>query len=309
MIAMRARTLHWLCRGMIPAILAALACQQSVSAQVELRFRHTPNETLYYELKQSLTTTAHIAGNPVENVLSQQLQLGTHVNSVSPDGTASVTKRIYRIQMQASQPGQETPLVYDSNEKTELPGPLRLIANSLSQLVNQDIHMNISPQGETEDIRLPEELEKRLSATPAGIAGNNSLDGVKKMISQGSIIFPEGPLRLNQSWTRELTTELPFGIMTSTIELTYAGTTKEGLHRINATSKIALAAKEGALFQVTMKSADGRGIYLFDAERGCIYASALKQNMDLEMSALGQTVQQTVVTDITMRLVEPTVTR
>lgn len=302
MVAMNGRT--WFA-GVVGFALAVLLQGAELSAQVQLKYRYSPNQTLYYELKQSLVTTSLIEGQEIENTLSQNLQMGTHVDSVNADGSAQVSKRIYRIQMEATHPRQDEPIRYDSNQQQDLPGPFRMIADSLSQLVNRDIQMLVSETGETSQVRLPEDMERKLAASPVDLAGNNTPEGIKKMISQGSVIFPERPVQLNQSWTRDLNTALPFGTMTSTIQLTYAGLTKEGLHRINATSKISLTPKEGNPFQVTMRAADGRGIYLFDADRGCIYASALKQTMDLEMTAAGQTLQQKVVTDITMRLVEP----
>jgi len=285
-------------------LLALACCCSEANAQTRLQYRYESGETLNYELKQTLTTTANISGQAMENVMSQQLELSTHVQTVAADGSADVTKRINRIRMRATQPGREEPLTYDSQTETDVPGPFRMIADSMAKLVHQDIQMTLSPQGEASDVQLPDSMNNLINGAGGGIAGVNSPEGVKKMISQGSLIFPARPLAVNDSWTRELSTDLPFGAMKSNVVLTYAGRTPEGLHRIDARSKISLEPKDGTPFQVTLKSADGQGVYLFDESRGCVYASALKQEMDLEMSALGQTIEQNVVTDITMRLVE-----
>ena len=277
----------------------------TASAQVLLQYRYSPHEHLQYELKQSLTTSAIFDGQRMENTLAQQLLLSTDVEQVGTNGSAKVCKKICRIRMQATQPGQSELLEYDSNSPHAAPGPLGMLVNSMSQLVDQDIKMVVSRQGEATHVELPTSLEKMLSESAGGVAGINSLEGIKRMIAQGSIILPDHPVAVQDQWTRELTADLPFGTMKSTILLTYAGVTKEGLHRIDAVSKISLTPRSGAAFDVTMKAADGRGVYLFDADRGCVYASALKQAMDLELSAAGQTLQQHVVTDITLRLIEP----
>ncbi|MFN3161599.1 MAG: DUF6263 family protein [Rubinisphaera brasiliensis] len=285
-------------------LLALVCCSSIADAQTQLQYRYESGDTLSYELRQTLTTTANISGQPMENIMSQQLELSTHVQNVSADGSAEVTKRINRIRMRATQPGRDEPLTYDSQTETDVPAPFRMIADSMSRLVNQDIQMTLSPEGEASDVQLPDSMNNLINGAAGGIAGVNSPEGVKKMISQGSLIFPQRAVAVNESWTRELSTDLPFGTMKSNVILTYAGQTPEGLHRIDAKSKISLIPKEGTPFQVTLKSADGQGVYLFDESRGCVYASALKQQMDLEMSALGQTIKQNVVTDITMRLVE-----
>lgn len=286
-------------------LAGSLFCSSVTEAQVDLRYRHTPGETQYYELKQTLTTTAKMAGQPpMENTISQQLQLSSCVNKVEEDGSAKVCKRIHRIMMQASQPGLETPLEYDSQSEKELPGAFRMIASSLSKLVNQDLMMQVSCYGETLDVELPQSIKDQIEASGGGLAGVNSAEGVKKMLSQG-IVFPDHPVSVNDQWTRELMTDLPFGVMISKVQLTYAGVTKEGLHRINAVSHISLVPKPEVPFQINVKGADGRGVYLFDANRGCIYASALNQKLHLEISAAGQTIDQNVVTDVTMKLIEP----
>lgn len=299
------------CKSGLCFLLGALLwlAPQVAAAQVQLRYRYQPNESLYYELKQTLTMVADIAGQSLENQISQQLQLGTRIHEVHPDGSATVSKRIYRIQMKATQPSLEAPLEYDSQSQEELPEQFRLVADSLSKLVNQDIQMVLSPLGETSAVQLPRELEEQLKKNKGGLTGADSIEGIKSMISQGSVIFPEKAVSVNDQWTRELSTDLPFGTMKSTVVLTYAGQTPEGLHRINAATRISMIPKEGIPFQVAVKEADGRGVYLFDANRGRIYASALKQTLDLELSAAGQTMKQHVVTDVTMRLIEPTVTR
>lgn len=122
------------------------------------------------------------------------------------------------------------------------------------------------------------------------------------MMSQGSVIFPEKPLSKGEQWTRELTTELPYGTMKSTIVFTYAGQTKKGLHRIDAKTKITIEPAANVPFQIKMTESEGHGIYMFDAKKGLILASGLKQTMNMEITAAGQTTKQSVVTDISMRL-------
>ncbi|HBN79523.1 MAG TPA: hypothetical protein DD473_27615 [Planctomycetaceae bacterium] len=180
-----------------------------------------------------------------------------------------------------------------------------MIANTLSSLVKQQILITVSENGEIRKVDIPQELLQQFSGNGPGLTGLNTPEGVEKMLSQGSIVFPDKPLNVGDQWTRNMSTELPFGSMKSTIVFTYAGRTKDGLDRINAATKISLEPKPNSPFQVQMKASEGEGVYLFDTRRGCILASGLKQTMNLELSAIGQKLEQTVTTDISMRLVNP----
>ncbi|MCG6155410.1 hypothetical protein [Rubinisphaera margarita] len=284
--------------------LTTLFSAQLADAQVQLQYRFAEGQSRRYELKQTLTTSADVSGQVMTNRITQNLLLGAKVQKVQPDGTAVLAKTIERIQMEATQPGVEEPLRYDSNSGQELAGPFGVIANSLAALVQQEILVTMSPRGEVQDVDIPQALLEQFSGGP-GLAGMNSPEAIERMLSQGSVVFPDRPLQRNDTWTRELSTELPFGRMNSQIEFTYAGRTKEGFDRIDAVTRISLEPKPNSPFQIEMKTADGEGVYLFDPRHGCILASGLKQTMDMELSAIGQSLKQSVTTEISMRLLNP----
>jgi len=203
----------------------------------------------------------------------------------------------------ASQPGSEEELEYDSDHQGETTGQFAMIVKSMSMLVDQNIVMTVNPQGESSHVTIPEELVKRFSSPEGNSGGVNSQEGVKKMMSQGSVIFPEKPLSRGDHWKREIDTELPYGTMKSIIIFTYAGKTSKGLHRIDAKTEITIKPNDNAPFQMKMTDSQGHGVYLFDAQRGLILASGLKQTMNMEVLAAGQTTKQSVVTDVSMRLI------
>ncbi|MCA8986498.1 MAG: hypothetical protein KDA78_02585 [Planctomycetaceae bacterium] len=273
-------------------------------AQTLLRYQYQNGESRNYELKQTLTTSSVVAGKEVSNHITQQLQLSTQVQGVNPDGSARVAKTISRCQLEVTQPGNPEPIHFDSASGTELSGPFGMIANSLNSLVQQQIAMTVCDRGVVSDVSIPPALEQRFTAPNPGIAGIDTREGLEKMLSQGSVVFPEQAVKVGEKWSRELSTELPFGTMKSVIDYEYAGRTADGLDRIDATTRISLTPKEGSPFQVTVKGADGQGVYLFDPQRGCVLASGLKQQMLLELSAVGQTLEQTVTTEISMKLLK-----
>jgi len=284
--------------------LITLYSSHVAEAQVQLQYRFTEGQTRRYELKQTLTTSAEISGQVMTNRISQNLLLGAKVQTLQPDGSAVLAKTIERIQMEATQPGAEEPMRYDSNSGQEPAGPFGVIANSLAALVQQDILVTMATNGEVQNVDIPQELLERFSGGP-GLAGMNSPEAIERMLSQGSVVFPDRPLQRNDTWTRELSTELPFGKMNSQIEFKYAGRTKEGFDRIDAVTRISLEPKPNSPFQIEMKAADGEGVYLFDPRHGCILASGLKQTMDMELTAIGQSLKQSVTTEISMRLLNP----
>ncbi len=275
-----------------------------VKAQSVLKYRFRPEQKLNYELKQTLTTKTENADHESRNTITQHLNLSTVIEKVLPDGSARVKKSIDRIRIKATQPGNNEGLEYDSASNNEVTGQFAMIVKSMSMLVGQDIVMTVSPQGESSNVIIPQALIKRFSSPAAQMGGVNSPEGVKKMMSQGSVIFPEKSLSAGDEWKRELTTELPFGMMKSLIVFTYSGQTKDGLHRIDARTTITIEPNANLPFQIKMTESQGRGVYMFDARRGLIIASGLKQVMNMEIQAAGQNTKQSVTTDISMRLVE-----
>jgi len=276
---------------------------ESAEADPVLKYRYKSGQRLQYELKQTLTTKTEFSGQESGNAITQHLDLSTVVEKVLPDGSARVKKSIDRIRLKATQPGGRQELEYDSASQNEATGPFAMIVKSMSMLVGQEIEMTVSPLGESRDVVIPQSLIKRFSAPAAQMGGVNSSEGVTKMMSQGNVIFPEKTLSVGEKWKRELTTELPFGLMKSLVVFTYSGETKEGLHRIDAITTISIEPKENLPFQIKMTESQGRGVYMFDAKRGLILASGLKQVMNMEIQAAGQNTKQSVTTDISMRLV------
>ncbi|MBL4886161.1 MAG: hypothetical protein JKY95_16720 [Planctomycetaceae bacterium] len=259
---------------------------------------------MHYELKQSLVTTTDVAGEENTNTITQHMNLSTVIEKVLPDGSAQVNKKIDRIRLKASHPEGGQELEYDSAENKEVTGAFAMIVKSMAMLVNQDITMTISPQGEASNVSIPEDLVKRFSGPGSNLGGVNSAEGVKKMMSQGSVIFPDKPLAPGDTWQRDLTTDLPYGTMKSVIVFKYTGRTEKGLHRIDAVTKISIEPNANIPFQIKMTESEGHGIYMFDATQGVILASGLKQTMNMEITAVGQSTKQSVITDISMRLVE-----
>ena len=285
-------------------LIGGLAClAENVEAEPALKYRYKTGQRLHYELKQKLTTKMNFSGQENENTISQHLDLSTVIEKVFPDGSARVKKSIDRIRIKASQPGSDRELEYDSASENEVTGQFATIVKSLSMLVGQQIEMTVSPSGESRDVVIPQSLIDKFSSPAAKMGGVNSSEGVTKMMSQGSIVFPDKTLSVGEKWKRELTTELPFGLMKSLIVFTYAGKTSDGLHRIDAQTTISIEPKENLPFQIKMTESRGRGIYMFDAKRGLVLASGLKQQMNMEILAAGQNTKQSVTTEISMKLV------
>ncbi len=282
--------------------LSAVFCESAEVTPV-LKYRYVPGQKLQYELKQTLTTKTEYAGQESGNAITQHLNLSTVIEKVLPDGSARVKKSIDRIRIKATQPGSEQDLEYDSASENEATGQFAMIVKSMSMLVGQEIEMTVSPRGEARDVVVPQSLIKKFSSPAAQMGGVNSTEGVTKMMSQGSVIFPGKALAVGDQWNRDLTTELPFGMMKSHIVFTYSGQTKNGLHRIDAQTTISIEPKKNLPFQIKMTESQGRGVYMFDADRGLVLASGLKQVMNMEILAAGESTKQSVATDISMRLV------
>jgi hypothetical protein len=288
------------------AALALLCACASAEAQTNLRFKFVKGQTNSYDMTQEMSIAQMIAGKNIDMEMKQSIEFSQTVDEVLADGSAKVTTKFTRARMSMKGPLEVDLDSANENAANDNPGAA-ILGGLVKTLGKIQFTAVMKTTGELSDVKVPEDLVKELRNLPgsAQMGDMFSEQGLKQMMSQGSITFPKEPVKVGESWNQSTSVKLPFGKMTGDMKLTYQGTEKVGdktLAKIGVVTKAAFADDEKA--QITMKitSQKADGHFLFDAEAGRLQESTLNQTMEMSVGVLGQTIDQNLTQKVNVKL-------
>ena len=135
-----------------------------------------------------------------------------------------------------------------------------------------------------------------------------SEDGLKQMITQSVMPMPEGPIAVGKTWesSAEMDTP-PFGKQISTTYYKYAGAEDadgKNLEKIDLTMDVKLEPAADAQAKIKLKDNSAGGQILWDGEAGQPVTSQVKTKTTFEITVESMTVEETFITNSTMKRVE-----
>ena len=293
--------------GFITAILFGYFCAASAEAQTTLRWKFKEGEKLHYSMDQKMQMKMNIQGMEIEINNTQATDMTWAVLEVSEDGKHKMTQTIDRIRFKMDNP--MFPVEYDSKEGKEIEGPLGQILGPLfTAMVGAEIELSMNGQGEVSDLKLPEKLAKVMQSNPA-LAQMGSMfteEGLKNMMSQSGAALPKESVSKGDTWDKKIEMKMPLiGTMKTSMAFTYLGPdTREGkkFEKIGLKAELAIEPTPGGMIQLAIKSQDMKGTIYFDNTAGRMSISLIKQNTVMEVTAGGQTFEQTIEQTITVKL-------
>ena len=292
-------------RGIAVGLCGLLLSAALAEAQVTLRIKYVPGETVRTTVTQEMTTNATVQGQVLQTTMSQTMYLEVVVDEVASDGTASVRQKITRIttKMQMPPPLNKT-YTYDSDaEKNENAPPGYDVV--MGAMIGGEFKMKIAPTGKMSDVTVPPDLVDKLKAIPgAAMMGNlASEEGLRQLTAQSAFSLPEGPVKKGDQWqSPPISMDMPFGKMNVQQFFTYEGPNSEGLEQIGVRYDMTLEAKPNQPISIKLKDADSHGVMLFDNQVGKLKSSEVTQTMTMEMAVGGQSIDQQVQQVIKMAL-------
>jgi hypothetical protein len=206
------------------------------SAQpVTLRYKWTKGDDIRYRVTQQ--TTATVSGLPggmgsmnVETTITQIIR--GIVEDVAADGTATIKQVYESFKMEMNSP-MANMAIDSANKDAAGPGgnPMN---NMLSAIVGESFVTVIGPTGVVQKVegidRLMEKMLKNIPQTPASAAALNSMksgfsdEAMKQMFGQGFSQFPDRPLKVGDTWSRDSTLANPMlGQQTTSTTATLTG--------------------------------------------------------------------------------------
>lgn len=282
------------------------------AAETTLRYKFKVGDEIPYIL--TLKTTSEIKSPqlpmPITQEMTQTMHFKNCVDEVMSDGSARLRQTFTQIKLssRSTAPGAQS-FEYDSASDTEPTGPMaESVLKTIKPLLRSDIQQTMNPLGEITKVVLPQSMLDALKNNPALAAQGNTLseEGMKNLTSQAGISFPEKPLEVGDSWSQSSDLKLPFGKLTTTRTMQYAGRNEQGLEKIIIQTKLTMEPAPNAPVSMKITQGGGQGELLFDPLRGRVHTSQLKQTMEAEITVAGQTLQQKNETTVNLKQDEST---
>ena len=292
--------------GFVVAALLGCLWAGNAQAQTTLRWKFKDGEKLQYSMDQKMLMKMNIQGMEVETKSTQTTDMTWAVLEVSQSGKAKMTQTMDRIRLKIDNP--MFAVDYDSKEGKELEGPLgQLLGPLFNAMVGAEIAVTMNGQGESSDLKLPEKLSKAMQGNPilAQFGGMFTEEGMKNMMTQAGATLPKDPVSKGDPWDKKVEVKLPFGTMRTNMAFTYQGPeTREGkkFEKIGLKAELGIEPNPGGMIQLAIKSQDMKGTIYFDNVAGRMSSSEIKQNTVMEITVMGQTIEQAMEQTITVKL-------
>lgn len=286
-------------------VVAAMAAP-AVAADSTLRWKFEKGEKFTYVMVQRTETKADVEGREIGSTQDVIIDLDWDVVEVDAEGTAKVTQTMKRIRFKLESAVGN--FDYDSEEKKEIEGPMAILGPMLEGMVNQPVEMQMNNLGEVIAVKVPEKMVESLQkAGPAAAVANSmfSEEGLKKMMSQSMLRFPEKALEKGATWEEK--SEMPLGMM-GTMALTrtysYLGASDSNeSEQIGLETKVQLIPKENAPVEMSLTKQESDGKILFDNKSGHLLSSDINQKMTINLTVQGQEIKQEVNSSAALQLV------
>jgi hypothetical protein len=294
--------------GLAVALLVVSAASAS-GDDVTLRWKFSPDKPYHYMLTQGMEMSMKLPNNDLKTTMSQVSEMTWKVKSVKPDGSAAMSQVIDRMHIKVEGPAGKFEI--DSNKKGDAAapvGPLAGLGKMVEGLVGVPVDVTISARGEVLSVNVPDKMmEAMKTAGPGGqaFAGAFTEKGIKQLFEQSSVVLPEKAVAPGTTWVQKRSVETA-GLGNMDIDTTYTDKGevpgKPGLRMIDGAVKMQIKPGENSPVTMRVIKQDNAAKFLFNTTAGHLSSSEIKQNMQMEISAQGQTLKQDLVQTVSMKL-------
>ncbi|MGC8639074.1 MAG: DUF6263 family protein [Isosphaeraceae bacterium] len=301
----RPRIRAWLQQGLLAGFLCAIAAGPAASAE-SLRWKLKAGESLRYTMVQEISQQMKLPDRDLKQTTNLTVNLHWSVKSVASDGVAEMTQTIDRVRLKVDAP--DTSFEFDSQNPKGPEGPIATqLTPLLKALVGVEFNVRMNPRGQFIEVKVPQKLVESLrQAGPPGAAGGMlSEEGIKNLISQVSLTFPEEDLEKGKSWSSRSRFPIPkVGTLVMDRTFTYQGSDPKAadLRQVSLKSSVKLEPTGDSNEAVKITSHDGKGEFTFDPQAGRILSTRVNDLLRMTLSVQGQDLEQTTETVTTMTL-------
>ena len=209
-----------------------------------------------------------------------------------------INQQIQRVQLKLKYPGFD--IAFDSDEKQE--GAAEQLGKLLRPLVGATITHQLTARGEVLQVEIPKSLLGKLAENPL-TKQMMSVDSMKSLFSQASVVLPTGTLQRGESWESEEGVATGLGELAGKTKYTYVGQRKGGnaadqpLSEIEVVHELNAATVDSPLGgKLAISEATGTGKIWFDPQAGHLTSITSKYVLSSKLELLGKEFEQTMQT-------------
>jgi hypothetical protein len=292
-------------------LVLTVTATQAEGAGTELRWKFQKERPYRFEMSQDLEVGVETPdGRSVNTKVKQRMGMTWAIRELKPDGSAVMTQTIGRIKIDIEGPAGRYELDSDRKDANAQEGPLALIGKLYDALVGTPIEVTISARGETLSVKVPDkvaEATKQGGPIAQALGGAFTEKGFRQLMEQSSIVLPEKPVTAGATWQQKRSIETA-GLGPLEVDTTYRlkgdAPGKPGVVEIDSDSTMVYHPREGAPFEIKVKSQEIKGAVLFDNEAGCLRRSEVNQKMVQDITGAGQSIHQTIKQSVILSLSE-----
>jgi Family of unknown function (DUF6263) len=272
-----------------------------------LRWKFKPGETLRFSVEQKTIMSMKARDTERKESQTHTLDFSWKVLGVGPGGEAEITHRIERVRMRLEAPPL-MPFDFDSASSKPVQPGFEAVARQLKTQVSAEFTFKMKPNGEILDIKVSEETLKRLrESVPAEAQGAEISEKALKetLLQAGPPAFPEGPLEPGKSWTpKAARVQLPVGTLVLDRTFTYQGPDPKSptLQLVDLQTTVRIEPIEGSDVKAAIRKQEGKGSITIDGDAGRVVSTRMGLKLDIGLSGMGQSVEQSTETNSTMTL-------
>ncbi len=274
------------------------------AADTPLRWKLKAGETLRYEFHQKTDVKMKTEGGQLtDNSHDLTLELTWKVNSVDPQGQADIVFMVDRVRSEFRIGAQTIKL--DSNDKAgDDPGSPKLNA-VYRAIAGADCSMQLGARGQVVAARVPDKVAEALKESAfLGMADGGSVfteTGLKSLFGQMIPILPENPVDPGDSWSTTL--EVPDS--PARLSMTYKDVLKPtdgDTTPIEGAIVTNLTLEPNSPFTMDLKTQSGQRLVSFDANRGRVTLSTIKQKLELTLKVMNRNFEQVRLSESHLKL-------
>lgn len=295
---------------------ADLAPSAEAPAPVAFAWKWAEGDVVRYRVENTSETEISTSMFPesMSTDMRQVMGLSQEVTGVTADGVATLRAVYDSLEIDAEVPGQGA--VSWSSEAPDAPGAE--LAGPFAFLLDRPVVLRIDRRGEVLEVEGMAELVRSLldelaeDDEEAAAVMRPMMDellteeSILEMTRQGLLVFPEEPLAPGDSWTREMSVEVPV-IGTMTHRQTYTLERLEGDEAVFSLDGQVEMGGDGEALELEMLAAFAEtmeidlatrrgeisGLLRFDRARGLLVRQEMTVGLDLvlTMTPLGEAVE------------------
>lgn len=186
------------------ALCRSILAQDTNTPREPIRWKFTEGDNFSVTIHQDTTVNTKVDVRNVEQSNQMDLTIEWQVQSVDRDGTAVIDQKISKILATIILPDKTgKPVVHQYDSSVEKhSGDARLLASSLSKLLDQSVTITMSARGEISDVKIPDETLDSLRQMPGSIEGRQafSIESLRELFQSAGTELPNSVLAIGDSW-------------------------------------------------------------------------------------------------------------